>query len=150
MSTTHLHVPLMRAGVMQHCRPPARYARCRLRAPRHQARQHNVSAADQALDAHRLFGCAARTGSRAGTGFSLFYAAPEVLQAYLGNQTGVVAAEAMDAWSLGVLAIELFIGKPAFDRMQPKAQVHQKRRGYYSTCPAKFYIFCGHLDIFDV
>ena len=50
-------------------------------------------------------GCAARTGSHAPTGFSLFYAAPEVLQAYVAKQPGVVATEALDAWSLGVLAI---------------------------------------------
>ena len=69
------------------------------------------------------FGCAARTGSHALTGFSLFYAAPEVLQAYEGNKPGVLATEALDAWSLGVLAIELFIGKPVFDRTQPKKEV---------------------------
>ena len=69
------------------------------------------------------FGCAARTGSHAPTGFSLFYAAPEVLQAYEGNKPGVLATQALDAWSLGVLAIELFIGKPVFDRTQPKDEV---------------------------
>ena len=69
------------------------------------------------------FGCAARTGTHAPTGFSLFYAAPEVLQAYVAKQSGVVATEALDAWSLGVMAIELFIGKPLFDRTQTKEEV---------------------------
>ena len=69
------------------------------------------------------FGCAARTGSHAPTGFSFFYAAPEVLQAYIAKQLPVVATEALDAWSLGVMAIELFIGKPVFDRTQPKEEV---------------------------
>ena len=69
------------------------------------------------------FGCAARIGSHASTGFSLFYAAPEVLQAYVNNELGVVATEALDAWSLGLLAIELFTGKPVFDRTQPTGDV---------------------------
>ena len=72
-------------------------------------------------------GCAARTGSHAPTGFSLFYAAPEVLQACVAKQPGVVATEALDAWSLGVLAIELFIGKPVFDRTQPKEEVRTEQ-----------------------
>ena len=69
------------------------------------------------------FGCAARTGSHARTGFSLFYAAPEALRAYMAGEGGVVAAEALDAWSLGVLAIELLTGKPVFNHMQPKEEV---------------------------
>ena len=69
------------------------------------------------------FGCAARTGSNASTGFSLYYAAPEVLRAYLNGASTVVATEALDAWSLGVLAIELFSGKPVFDHLRPKAVV---------------------------
>jgi serine/threonine protein kinase len=60
------------------------------------------------------FGCAARTGTHAPTGFSLFYVAPEALQAYIAGEPGVVAEEALDAWSLGVLAIELFNGRPVF------------------------------------
>ena len=69
------------------------------------------------------FGCAARTGSHARTGFSLFYAAPEALRAYMAGEGGVVAAEALDAWSLGVLAIELLTGKPVFNHMRPKEEV---------------------------
>ena len=71
------------------------------------------------------FGCAARIGSHAATGFSLFYAAPEVLEAYMLNQTGVLATEALDAWSMGILAIELFIGRPVFNRMLPKDEVRR-------------------------
>ena len=69
------------------------------------------------------FGCAARTGTQAPTGFSLCYAAPEALQAYVAGQGGVQATEALDAWSLGVLAIELFTAAPVFSYLQPKEQV---------------------------
>ena len=69
------------------------------------------------------FGCAARTGTQATTGFSLYYAAPEVLSEYLNGAPTVEATEALDAWSLGVLAIELFSGRPVFDHMTPKAEV---------------------------
>ena len=54
---------------------------------------------------------------------SAFYAAPEALRAYMAGEGGVVAAEALDAWSLGVLAIELLTGKPVFNHMQPKEEV---------------------------
>jgi eukaryotic-like serine/threonine-protein kinase len=69
------------------------------------------------------FGCAARTGTHARTGFSLFYAAPEVVRAYMSGEPGLVATEALDAWSLGVLAIELFTGNPVFDHTRPKEEV---------------------------
>lgn len=69
------------------------------------------------------FGCAARTGSHTSTGFSLFYGAPEALRAYLSGEGGLVATEALDAWSLGVLAIELFTGKPVFDHTCSKEEV---------------------------
>ena len=76
------------------------------------------------------FGCAAATGSHPRTGFSLFYAAPEALKAYLAGEVGVVATEALDAWSLGVLAFELFSGQPVFDHMRPKDEV----RVFSSVC----------------
>ena len=69
------------------------------------------------------FGCAATTGSFARTGFSLHYAAPEALMAYMGGEAGVQAAEALDAWSLGVMAIELLTGKPALDPFRNQEEV---------------------------
>ena len=66
------------------------------------------------------FGCAAATGSHAPTGFSLYYAAPEAINAYTSEQGGLVATEALDAWSLGVLAIELFTGQPVFLLILPE------------------------------
>lgn len=69
------------------------------------------------------FGCAAHAGSYARTGFSLYFAAPEALSAYLAEDGGVVATHALDAWSMGVLAMELLTGKPVFDKMRPKDEV---------------------------
>ena len=60
------------------------------------------------------FGCVAAIGSDAAMGFSLMYAAPEVVRAqYREQRATMVAHAALDAWSLGVVALELFSGKPA-------------------------------------
>ena len=69
------------------------------------------------------FGCAASTGSHARTDFSLFYVAPEALKASMVGTGGVKATEALDAWSLGVLAIELLTGNSVFDKMRSKDEV---------------------------
>jgi eukaryotic-like serine/threonine-protein kinase len=47
------------------------------------------------------FGCVARVGSSAPTGFTLSYAAPEVIEAHRSKQHGLTANEALDAWSVG-------------------------------------------------
>ena len=62
------------------------------------------------------FGCASRTGERAPLGFTVAYAAPEVIQEYQAGGRGMVVGEALDAWALGILAIELFTGEHAFER----------------------------------
>lgn len=60
------------------------------------------------------FGCVAAIGYEAGMGFSLMYAAPEVVRArYREQRSSVVVDPAIDAWSMGVLALELFSSKPA-------------------------------------
>lgn len=69
------------------------------------------------------FGCAAPLGTMARTGFSLYYAAPEVLQAYTNAKRELLATEALDAWSLGILAIEIFNGAPVFDHEDPASDV---------------------------
>ena len=69
------------------------------------------------------FGCVARTNEEATTGFTLSYAAPEVIDAHKAGQRGLVATEALDAWSVGILAIEVFTGEPVFDIFQSKEDV---------------------------
>jgi serine/threonine protein kinase len=69
------------------------------------------------------FGCAAHTGERARTGFSLFYTAQEVIQAYKAGDRELTATEALDAWSVGILALEMFTGQPVFNLLQPKDKV---------------------------
>ena len=61
------------------------------------------------------FGCAARTGTQAPLGLSLPYAAPEVLRSYESAEAHIHVTEAMDAWSVGILALEIFTGSPVFD-----------------------------------
>jgi serine/threonine protein kinase len=72
------------------------------------------------------FGCAARTGSVATIGYSLAYAAPEAVQAREAGERAMVAYEALDAWSLGVLALELFSGKPTFSPTLTHGQVRPR------------------------
>jgi eukaryotic-like serine/threonine-protein kinase len=59
------------------------------------------------------FGCVAEIGSDARMGFSILYAAPEVVTAvFRDKRTTMVASTSIDAWSVGILAVELFSGKP--------------------------------------
>eukprot|EP00892_Ulva_mutabilis_P010845 jgi/Ulvmu1/8132/UM040_0028.1 len=53
------------------------------------------------------FGCAARIGEEAPLGFSLYYAPPEVVQAYDGGRKTTLCAAAADVWALGVICWEL-------------------------------------------
>ena len=63
------------------------------------------------------FGLAARTGEKACLGFTLVYAAPEVIMAANEGFKAVTADPAMDAWALGVMAFELLTGRPIFRQM---------------------------------
>ena len=59
------------------------------------------------------FGCAARIDEAVPAGFTLAYAAPEaVTEVYRGEQRLITAHPALDAWSLGVLCLELFTCRP--------------------------------------
>ena len=60
------------------------------------------------------FGCVARVGEVAPLSFTLAYAAPEVVEATEEGRSVLRATEALDAWSLGVMAFELLTGAPAF------------------------------------
>ena len=48
------------------------------------------------------FGCASRTGQSAELSFSLWFAPPEVIQAYKADKHELVAEPSADVWSLGV------------------------------------------------
>ena len=61
------------------------------------------------------FGCIARTGDAAPLNFTLTYAAPEVVHAFVSGLQIIHATPALDAWALGVMAFELLTGSPAFD-----------------------------------
>ena len=69
------------------------------------------------------FGCAAITGENARMGYSLAYAAPEVIHAVRANSETVVASDKLDAWSLGVMAVELLSNKAPFNLLEGSAKV---------------------------
>jgi serine/threonine protein kinase len=72
------------------------------------------------------FGCAARAGTVAPIGFTLAYAAPEVIRAHAADESSMYVAESMDAWSVGMLALEMLSGQPVFNMLQPKEQVRSQ------------------------
>lgn len=71
------------------------------------------------------FGCAAQAGSYAQTAFSLFYAAPEAVEAYHSKLKSQMVKEALDSWSTGILALEMFSGQLPFRPEQPVEKVRE-------------------------
>ena len=63
------------------------------------------------------FGLAARTGETARLGFTLAYAAPEVVLAADMGSKSVTADSAVDSWALGVMAFELLTGRPNYCKL---------------------------------
>ena len=69
------------------------------------------------------FGCAARIGEDARMGYSLAYAAPEIIHAVRGGRDTILASDKLDAWSLGVMAVELLTNKSPFNLLEGKEKV---------------------------
>jgi eukaryotic-like serine/threonine-protein kinase len=69
------------------------------------------------------FGCAAKLGEEARIAYSLAYAAPEIVHAARDGRNSVVASDKLDAWSLGVMAVELLTNKPPFNLLEGKDKV---------------------------
>jgi hypothetical protein len=70
------------------------------------------------------FGCAARIDKKARTGFSLMYAAPEAVRAHFReDRLTIQTSAALDAWSIGVIAVELFAGRPPLAILQGQVKV---------------------------
>jgi serine/threonine protein kinase len=84
------------------------------------------------------FGCTARTGELAPLSFTMQYCPPEVIEAYLAKEKYIVAAEAVDAWAMGVVAFELLTGGNAFSFV----------RGTQQVCDAGS-LFCAHAVHFE-
>ena len=61
------------------------------------------------------FGCVAPVGDKAPLNFTMVYAAPEVIHAFLAGEKHIEASPALDAWALGVMAFELLTDAAAFD-----------------------------------
>ena len=56
------------------------------------------------------FGVSARIGKAAAVRGTALYAAPELAQAYLNREPSICSTAALDAWSLGIIALELMLG----------------------------------------
>eukprot|EP00892_Ulva_mutabilis_P003618 jgi/Ulvmu1/1628/UM113_0005.1 len=69
------------------------------------------------------FGCAARAGESAPLRLSLKYAPPEVVRAVRSGAPAVVASAAMDLWSLGVVAVQLFTGRSVLEMLEGRQRV---------------------------
>jgi serine/threonine protein kinase len=83
------------------------------------------------------FGCAARIGEVVRTGFSLMYAAPEVVRAHFRKKSQTLrAAPALDVWSVGVIAVELFSGRLLLQIFQGQEKVSRltDARSWASYC----------------
>eukprot|EP00892_Ulva_mutabilis_P012440 jgi/Ulvmu1/9569/UM053_0059.1 len=66
------------------------------------------------------FGCAACIGSMAPLAYSLQYAPPEVVRAAECGRQSIQAQSSMDAWSLGMVAWELFCKQAALNIFERK------------------------------
>lgn len=62
------------------------------------------------------FRLVADIGAAAVVGFTPTYAAPEAAQRYKDNARKMTVGTELDAWSLGVVALELMLGKPPFGK----------------------------------
>lgn len=60
------------------------------------------------------FGCTARVGDAAPAGFTLTYAAPEVVRAWLDGAPAALVSPAIDSWALGIMAVQLLSGDSVF------------------------------------
>lgn len=60
------------------------------------------------------FGCTCAVGDEQPPAFTLPYAAPEAIEAWYDKERPMVVAPSLDAWSLGIMAIEVMTKKPAF------------------------------------
>ena len=60
------------------------------------------------------FGSCVSSGENAPLGYTLRYAAPEVVRALRKGEKSMTVRESQDVWSLGVMAFELATGAAAF------------------------------------
>eukprot|EP00892_Ulva_mutabilis_P002569 jgi/Ulvmu1/12312/UM088_0032.1 len=60
------------------------------------------------------FGCACSAGDEQPPAFTLPYAAPEAIEAWYDKEQPMPVSPALDAWSLGIIAVEMLTRKPAF------------------------------------
>ena len=73
--------------------------------------------------AYRSSLISAFAGQPARMSLSIAYASPEIVMAYQEGKHMVIADRAVDTWSLGIMAWELFTGNRVFPRGTPKEAV---------------------------
>ena len=69
------------------------------------------------------FGVSAPIGEEASVRGTAIYAAPELAEAFLGGQQTMESTAAVDAWSLGIIALELLLGQHPLRTFAPRDEV---------------------------
>lgn len=87
------------------------------------------------------FGTAVTIGATVTNTFTIPYAAPEVLYAKVHHGDLIQVSTAADAWSLGVLAVELLAGKAAL-RTYKSSTRREVRKLFCCACSGRRFIGC--------
>ena len=69
------------------------------------------------------FGVSARVGRPASVRGTALYAAPEVAEAFLNQRPSIHTTAALDAWSLGIIALEMMLGYPPLGALSDQQTV---------------------------
>lgn len=72
------------------------------------------------------FGVSARIGKAACVRGTALYAAPELAAAYLNGDSSIYTTAALDAWSLGIIALELMLGYPPLGALSDQDSVRSR------------------------
>lgn len=77
------------------------------------------------------FGIAGMIGAPASVRGTALYAAPEVAEASQNKQETMDATAALDAWSLGIIALELVLGYHPLGALSSQDEVRIQRSGLF-------------------
>ena len=90
------------------------------------------------------FGLVAAIGNRAPVGFTPSYAAPEAAAAHKIKAHDMSVGTELDAWSLGVIALEMVLRKPVFGNSATFDEVWMSSESPPGTC----HFYCLSVGLF--